>query len=226
MDYRALTKRITDAFPDLSPQLQQAARHVVDRPDDVALLSMRSLALAADVTPSTMVRLAQSLGYEGYNEFRELFQQRLRVGPSGYVERARDLQTRGMAGVYGLMKEVFEHHVGNLRETFGRGEAACRPRVARQGLSACFVEPALADLERRGVVMRMRRRLRSVSFADDRLAEISFADGESVALDADDAAVLAIKNESTRRTIQAITIFIWPALALAFGGFAWWTRRR
>jgi len=32
-----------------------------------------------------------------------------------------------------------------------------------------------------------------------------------------DADVLAIKNEA---------IFVWPALALAFGGFAWWTRRR
>jgi len=41
-----------------------------------------------------------------------------------------------------------------------------------------------------------------------------------------DAAVLAIKDESTRKVIQALTIFIWPALALAFGGFAWWTRRR
>ncbi len=41
-----------------------------------------------------------------------------------------------------------------------------------------------------------------------------------------DAAVLAIKNESTRRTIQALTIFVWPAMALASGGFAWWTRRR
>jgi len=41
-----------------------------------------------------------------------------------------------------------------------------------------------------------------------------------------DAAVLEIKNESTRRWIQALTIFVWPALALAFGGVAWWTRRR
>lgn len=41
-----------------------------------------------------------------------------------------------------------------------------------------------------------------------------------------DAAVLEIKNESTRRWIQALTIFAWPALALAFGGVTWWTRRR
>ncbi len=41
-----------------------------------------------------------------------------------------------------------------------------------------------------------------------------------------DAAVLEIKDESTRRWIQALTIFAWPALALAFGGITWWTRRR
>lgn len=41
-----------------------------------------------------------------------------------------------------------------------------------------------------------------------------------------DAAVLEIKDESTRQLIQALTIFAWPALALAFGGVTWWTRRR
>jgi len=41
-----------------------------------------------------------------------------------------------------------------------------------------------------------------------------------------DASVLAIKKDSTRKAIQTLTIFVWPALALAFGGLAWWTRRR
>lgn len=41
-----------------------------------------------------------------------------------------------------------------------------------------------------------------------------------------DAATLTIKNPSTVKTVQALTIFIWPALALAFGGVAWWVRRR
>lgn len=41
-----------------------------------------------------------------------------------------------------------------------------------------------------------------------------------------DAAVLNIKNPRTVKAVQALTIFVWPALALAFGGVAWWVRRR
>ena len=40
-----------------------------------------------------------------------------------------------------------------------------------------------------------------------------------------DAAVLEIPKSSTVRTVQALTIFIWPVLALACGGVAWWVRR-
>lgn len=41
MYYQALSKAIADGLPSLSPQLQMAARHVLDRPDDVALISVR-----------------------------------------------------------------------------------------------------------------------------------------------------------------------------------------
>lgn len=41
-----------------------------------------------------------------------------------------------------------------------------------------------------------------------------------------DAAVLAIGSDSTVKAVQALTIFVWPMLAVVFGGIAWWTRRR
>ncbi len=41
-----------------------------------------------------------------------------------------------------------------------------------------------------------------------------------------DAAVLNIKNPATVTAVQFLTIGVWPALALAFGGVAWWVRRR
>lgn len=41
-----------------------------------------------------------------------------------------------------------------------------------------------------------------------------------------DAATLSIKDPRTIKTVQALTIFVWPVLALAFGGVAWWVRRR
>ena len=65
-DYAAVKQRLEDAFPGLSPQLRQAARFVLDRPEDVALHSMRQLASRAGVHPSTMVRLARAPDYPGY----------------------------------------------------------------------------------------------------------------------------------------------------------------
>ena len=55
-----------------------------------------------------------------------------------------------------------------LRDTFGRGEAACRPRMASRGLSDCFVDPALGFLGERGADVRLHVRLRQIEMADDR----------------------------------------------------------
>ncbi len=79
-----------------------------------------------------------------------------------------------------------------VRETFGRGEASCRPRIARVGLSECFVEPALAALGHAGAVVRLHRRLQEIRFADDGVQGIAFADGETTLLDRRDALVLAV----------------------------------
>lgn len=124
MDFAALNQRIADQFPSLSPQLQQAARHVVDRPDDVALMSMRRLAVEAGVHPSTMVRLAKAFDCNSYADFREPFQQRLRAGPGGYLARARDLQARGAEGdAPDLVREILDKDIANLHQTFDENGA-------------------------------------------------------------------------------------------------------
>ena len=56
------TDLILDRFPSLSPQLQVAARFVVDHPNEVVIGSMRTLAERAQAQPATFVRLAQQLG--------------------------------------------------------------------------------------------------------------------------------------------------------------------
>ena len=121
MDYKELSTRLADEFADLSPKLQRAARYVLDRPDDVALMSMRRLAGVAGVHPSSMVRLAQAFGFEGYLGFRQVFQNRLRVRPHDYVSRARDLQTRGGHDKnLGVIDEILSANEENLRETVSR----------------------------------------------------------------------------------------------------------
>ena len=89
-----MAARLRAVHPSLSPQLRQAARYVLAHPEDVALTSMRRLARHADVKPSTMVRLARALGFEGYESFREPYRDWLRGGDGPFLARARSLQSR------------------------------------------------------------------------------------------------------------------------------------
>ena len=78
-----------------------------------------------------------------------------------------------------------------LRESFGRGEAACRPLVARQGLAASLVDPALALLREAGAEIRFNRRLRAIGFAGERAESLDMGE-ERIALKPDDWLVAAL----------------------------------
>ena len=82
---------LQDVYPRLSPQLRRAAHYLIDRPDEIAFTSMRQLAERANVQPATMVRLAQALGFDGYESLREPFRDALRRQPAGFGQRARKL---------------------------------------------------------------------------------------------------------------------------------------
>jgi DNA-binding MurR/RpiR family transcriptional regulator len=116
MTYDELLKRINETYPSMSPQVQLAARYVIDNAEDVALLSMRHIAKEAGVHPTTMVRLGQFLGFEGFNDLRDLFQHRLRLSPEDYVGRARGLQ-RQAGHAYELIDEIEETSKKNIHRT-------------------------------------------------------------------------------------------------------------
>ncbi|BBI48737.1 hypothetical protein HORIV_11580 [Vreelandella olivaria] len=65
-----LREQIIAQYDAMSAQLQQAARYVLEHPEEVALVSMREVARYADVQPATMTRLAKYLGLPGYDELR------------------------------------------------------------------------------------------------------------------------------------------------------------
>src|SRR6201994_899494 len=88
MDRGPLTERIIRSFDDMPAQLQAGARYVLDRPRDVALLSMREQARQAGVPPATMTRLAKRLGMPGYEEVRELYAAAVRDGDLGFAGKA------------------------------------------------------------------------------------------------------------------------------------------
>ncbi|CAN1506619.1 RpiR Transcriptional regulators [Burkholderiaceae bacterium] len=108
-------EQILSHFPQLTPRLRDAARFVVDHPNDVVTHSMRGLAETANIMPSTLSRLAQQVGYVGWPELKKAFISDLGLNQNGYSERAKKLANRSTEK--GLVNELFETYVSNLEAT-------------------------------------------------------------------------------------------------------------
>jgi len=121
MDGGPLTRPIVEAFDALSPQLQTAARYMLDCPDDVALLSMREQARRAGVPPATMTRLAKRLGLEGYDEVRALYAGAVRDGTLGFAGKAgvqvEAQKLRGERALAADMALTLSRQIARLAET-------------------------------------------------------------------------------------------------------------
>jgi squalene-associated FAD-dependent desaturase len=78
-----------------------------------------------------------------------------------------------------------------VRETLLAGGQACRPLIAREGLSAVLVEPAIELLEGKGAHIRFGHELRGFGSAADRVNELKFGD-EAIPLAPSDVVVLAV----------------------------------
>ena len=78
-----------------------------------------------------------------------------------------------------------------IRETIMLGGRACRPRIARDGLSHALIEPALAYLDTRNVPVRFGKRLRALKLSGGKAAALDFGD-EIVTLTLGDRVILAV----------------------------------
>lgn len=119
---REVIDRLKSHYADLSPQLQRAARYVVDNPGDVAVRSMRSIAKKAGVQHNAMVRLAREFGFDGYDQFRDLFRDLvIRESDEDWLERARTIRERFPVGSDSqIVGEYVMQETENLQRTFGK----------------------------------------------------------------------------------------------------------
>lgn len=90
-----------------------------------------------------------------------------------------------------------------LRETFAKGEAACRPRIAKVGLSDAFVDPALDLLRRNGATVRLGRRLRAIEFGEGKARRLDFGT-DSVAFEEGDGVILAVPPTAASALVPAL----------------------
>ncbi|KKC39603.1 RpiR family transcriptional regulator [Devosia epidermidihirudinis] len=96
-DFDALRSAILERKAELPKRLTQVAAYALDHPDEIAFGTAASIAVSADVQPSTLVRFAQHFGFDGFSGLQLLFRDRLRERNSSYEDRLRTLEKNGPA---------------------------------------------------------------------------------------------------------------------------------
>ena len=91
-----------------------------------------------------------------------------------------------------------------LKESLLRGEAACRPLIAAEGLSHAFIDPAVARLKALGATMHVNTRLEGLDRADGRVTGFRAA-GARVDLVSGESLVLALPAWGTAKLLPEVT---------------------
>jgi DNA-binding MurR/RpiR family transcriptional regulator len=91
-DFDALRAAMIERKADMPKRLAQIAAYCLANPDEIAFGTAASIANAATVQPSTLVRLAHHLGYEGFSDLQRIFRDRLKEKTLSYEERLNMLE--------------------------------------------------------------------------------------------------------------------------------------
>ena len=101
--FASLRDLLLERRATLPKRLAQVAEFALDNPDDMAFGTVAAVADLAGVQPSTLVRFAQALGYEGFSDLQTVFHALLRNRWPDYEERLKGLSPGSDAGVEALL---------------------------------------------------------------------------------------------------------------------------
>jgi DNA-binding MurR/RpiR family transcriptional regulator len=109
-------EKIRGMLPDMPPNFRKIGSYILDHEQSVAFSSIYDLSAALGVSSSTLVRFAQSLGMNGYAEFKRAVQDEIKQRLSPYEKIALS-ELDVLPGEKRLQK-LFQNEVNNLRTTF------------------------------------------------------------------------------------------------------------
>lgn len=94
-DYESLRNLVIEKRDKLPKRIAQIAAYALDNPDEIAFGTAASIASSAGVQPSTLIRFAQFLGFDGFTSLQSVFRERLRERTVSYEDRLQKLRGTG-----------------------------------------------------------------------------------------------------------------------------------
>ncbi len=94
-DYESLRSLVLERRAALPKRIAQIAAYALDNPDEIAFGTAASIAASACLQPSTLIRFAQFLGFDGFTSLQSVFRERLRERTVSYEDRLKTLRGSG-----------------------------------------------------------------------------------------------------------------------------------
>ena len=125
-NFEALRALILERRRELPKRLAQVAAFALDNPDEIAFGTAASIALDAEVQPSTLVRFSQTFGFDGFSALQAVFRARLRERNSSYEDRLVELE--GGDAVAAGSASILNSFIGAAHRSLDNLSAAIDPQ--------------------------------------------------------------------------------------------------
>ena len=125
-NFEALRALILERRRELPKRLAQVAAFALDNPDEIAFGTAASIAMDAEVQPSTLVRFSQTFGFDGFSALQAVFRARLRERNSSYEDRLVELE--GGDAVAAGSAAILNSFIGAAHRSLDNLSAAIDPQ--------------------------------------------------------------------------------------------------
>ena len=113
-DKKDLIEEIERIFPKLSKGQKLIAQYIIDNYDKAAFMTASKLSKMVGVSESTVVRFANTLGFDGYPQLQKALQDiiKIKLTTVQRVEMARDYSNEET-----ILEKIFTSDIDNIRAT-------------------------------------------------------------------------------------------------------------
>lgn len=115
-----ILKHISEKIGTLSKNQQKVAQHILRNWDRIPFMSATAIAVDLAVSQSTVIRTAIALGFSGFPDMQQALCDHLHHRLSTIERIERSVPLRGERNAAQILKETFQLHDNNLRQTLYR----------------------------------------------------------------------------------------------------------
>lgn len=107
-------QQLAGTYSALSAKLKQAADFVLAHPVEVATRSLRAVSKDANLSPATFSRMSTAVGYDSYQDLRDVLRRDLAHKNDSFLHRVEALQKRHGHGDQGFLSQHIADSSNNI----------------------------------------------------------------------------------------------------------------